>query len=287
MAQSALRSYVVRRAGRVARMAGSVSANQRLLPDFLIVGTQRGGTTSMFKALLQHPSFIPPRLRKGVHYFDVAYDRGPRWYRGHFALATQAAEQSKRIGAPVITGEASPYYMWHPTAADRIGVDLPGVKLVVLLRDPVERAYSGHAHEFARGFETETFERALELEPERLAGEMAKMRAEPTYQSHAMQHLAHVGRGEYIDQLERLETVFGRDRLLVLDSQDYFATPKPVFAEMCAFLGIPDADVEHDQHNARPRKTMAPALEQRLREHYEPFDARLAAWWGQTPSWRR
>jgi hypothetical protein len=287
MARSALRSYVVRRAGRVARMAGSISANQRLLPDFLIVGTQRGGTTSMFKALLGHPSFIPPRLRKGVHYFDVAYDRGPRWYRGHFARADQAAAQSKRIGAPVITGEASPYYMWHPTAPDRIAADLPGVKLVVLLRDPVERAYSGHAHELARGFETEPFERALALEGERLAGEADKMRADASYHSQAMQHLAHAGRGEYIDQLEHLEKVFGRERLLVLDSHDYFSTPAPIFAEMCAFLGIPDAVVEHDQHNARPRRTMAPELEARLRDHFEPFDARLAAWWGRTPSWRR
>jgi hypothetical protein len=102
-----------------------------------------------------------------------------------------------------------------------------------------------------------------------------------------MQHLAHVTRGEYIDQLERLEKLVGRDRLLVLDSQDYFATPEPVFAEMCTFLGIPDAQVEHDQHNARPRKTMAPDVEERLRAHFEPYDARLAAWWGRTPSWRR
>jgi len=178
--------------------------------------------------------------------------------------------------------------MWHPAVPDRIAKDLPGVKTIALLRDPVERAYSGHAHEFARGFEPEPFERAIELEPERLLGEPQKLMADPTYQSHAMQHQAHVGRGEYVDQLITVADRVGRENLLVLDSHDYFADPKPVFARFCEFLGIPDApELEHDVHNARPRSKMSPDLEQLLRDHYAPFDARLADWLGWTPSWRR
>jgi hypothetical protein len=288
MARNAVGSYLVRRVGRAARLMGSLSADQRTTPSFLIVGTQRGGTTSLFKALLQHPSFVPPRLRKGVHYFDVAYENGSRWYLGHFPRRTQIEQLSEKLGAPAVTGEASPYYMFHPAVPGRIAADLPEVKLIVLLRDPVERAYSGHAHEFARGFETEPFARALELEPSRLAGEREKLLADPGYQSHAMQHLAHATRGEYVDQLATLSKAVGRDRLLVLDSQDYFTDPNPVFASLCAFVGIPDApEVVHDQHNARPRSTMAPELEQRLRDHFAPYDERLAAWLGHAPSWRR
>lgn len=288
MSRSAVRSMVSYNAGRAARLVGSLTADQRAMPTFLIVGAQRGGTTSMFKALLGHPSFIPPRMRKGVHYFDVAYGNGPSWYLGHFPRRTQLEARSRRIGAPVITGEASPYYMWHPAVPARIAADIPGVKLVAMLRDPVERAYSGHAHEFARGFETEPFERALELEPSRLAGEREKLLADPAYNSKAMQHLAHAGRGQYVDQLLTLEAAVGRDRLMVIDSADYFADPSPVFAQLCAFLGIPDApDVIHDRYNARPRSTMSPELEARLREHYAPYDNRLVDWLGWTPSWCR
>jgi Sulfotransferase domain len=288
MARSAVGRFMVRRAGRAARMMGSLSADQRAMPDFLIVGTQRGGTTSLFRALLQHPNFMPPRLRKGVHYFDVAYDQGPRWYRGHFPRKAQIAEKSAALAGPVLTGEASPYYMWHPAVPGRIAADLPGVKLIALLRDPVERAYSGHAHEFARGFETEPFERAIELEPGRLAGEKEKLLGDPAARSHAMQHQAHVSRGEYVDQLITVANAVGRENLLVLDSHDYFSDPKPVFTRMCEFLGLPDApDIEHDVHNARPRSKMSPELEGLLRDHYAPFDARLTEWLGWTPSWRR
>jgi hypothetical protein len=287
VARSRWRRYVWHRAGIVARAAGSVSAGRRAEPDVLVVGAQRAGTTSLFKALVQHPSFVPPRFRKGVHYFDMEYDKGRGWYLGHFPTRRTLRRVATATGGAV-TGEASPYYMWHPTAPTRIARTLPNVKIIVLLRDPVERAYSGHAHEIARGFETEDFARAIELEPQRLAGERERMIADPTYHSQAVRHQAHVMRGEYIDQIEHLETLFGRERLLVLDSDDYFTDPRAVFTEVCAFLGIPDGpDVVHEQHNARPRTALDPRLEARLREHYEPYDERLAKWLGTVPSWRR
>ena len=99
--------------------------------------------------------------------------------------------------------------MFHPLAGERIRRDLPGVKLLVLVRDPVERAYSAHAHELARGYETEPFERALELEDQRLAGEAERIVAQPGYLSHSHQHHAYLARGRYADQLERLDKLLG------------------------------------------------------------------------------
>ena len=144
-----------------------------MLPGFLLVGGQRCGTTSLFEALAQHPSVRRPQGRKGIHYFDVSYHRGMAWYRGHFPLAIRSAPKA-------ITGESSPYYLFHPLAAERIARDLPEVKLVVALRDPVERAYSAHAHEFARDYETEPFERAIEMEAERLRGEAQRLSSDPS-----------------------------------------------------------------------------------------------------------
>ena len=274
---------------RVGTLAvGRVTQGARMDPTFLIVGAQRCGTTSMFKVLRQHPAVLAPALQKGVHYFDKNYSLGPGWYRGHFPLRATASRLESKTGVAPQTGESSPYYMFHPLAAERIAHDLPETKLIVLLRDPVERAISAFTHETARGFETESFERALELEPVRIAGERDKMLAEPGYDSTHLQHNAYVTRGQYIEQLERLESLVGRDRLHVVDSHDFFTDPAPVYAAVCSFLGLPEFQgAMFDQHNARPRSPMPGDLAARLDEHFRPYDERLAQWWGQVPGWRR
>lgn len=270
---------------RLADASVRATSPLRMQPDFLIVGAQRCGTTSMFKTLVQHPQVARPYLRKGVHFFDTHSDQGLDWYRGHFPVV--ATSRLRRLGGRPLTGESSPYYLFHPLAPQRIADALPDVKLVVLLRDPVERAYSGHSHELARGFETEPFARAVELEPERLAGERERMVAEPGYESRAWQHHAHLTRGQYVDQLLVLEQLVGRERLHVVDSADFFARPAEVFPSVLRFLGLPDhPGTRYEQHNARSRSPMPAPLRARLQEHFAPYDERLAAWWGRTPSWR-
>ncbi len=128
--------------------------------------------------------------------------------------------------------------MFHPLARQRIAGDLPGVKLLVLLRDPVIRAYSAHSHERARGFEDLEFEEALAAEPGRVAGERERLMAEPGYDSLHWQHHAYVTRGQYIEQVRALEQLVGRDRLCVVDSGDFFTDPEPVFEEVRTFLGL-------------------------------------------------
>lgn len=276
-----------RRAVRGLAVASArASSPLRMSPDFLIVGAQRCGTTSLFKTLMQHPLVARPFLRKGVHFFDTNYGNGYAWYRGNFPIA--ASSLARRIGrGRPRTGESSPYYMFHPLAAERIAAHLPGVRLIALLRDPVERAYSAHSHELARGFETESFEVALELEDARLSGESERMRSEPGYQSHSWQHHAYVLRGQYIDQLTALEPVVDSDRLLVVDSHDFFTAPDTVVPQVLAFLGLPDAPVNFARHNARKRAPMPDSLRRRLTDHFAPYDEKLTAWWGRTPSWRR
>lgn len=270
------------------RESGRLTAWARMLPGYLIVGAQRCGTTSLQRALVQHPAVLSPVHRKGVHYFDMRYHKGGDWYRGHFPLRVPT-RRAPASGDAVITGEASPYYMFHPLAGERIARDLPGVRLIVLLRDPVDRAYSAHTHEFARGYETEPFERALELEPDRLAGEVTRMRAEPGYLSTTHQHNAYLARGRYIEQLEALTGLVGRERIHVVDSGELFTDPARVFAGLWTFLGVPPPGhrVRFEQHNARPRTPLPEALRDRLDAYFLPYDQRLAQWLGRTPSWRR
>jgi hypothetical protein len=286
-----LRTRARRSVRAVSRTTGRLTSGLRMAPTFLIVGAQRCGTTSMFKTLAQHPAVLPVVLHKGVHYFDVHYDKGMPWYLGHFPLRHRARAVQERLGVAPATGESSPYYLFHPLAAERIARDLPDVRLIVLLRDPVERAYSAFTHERARGYEAESFEQALEMEAGRLAGEVERMAADPSYDSHHWRHNAYVTRGQYVDQMERLEGLVGRDRMHVMDSDTFFTDPRPAFEGVCRFLDLPVTPgliggVSFDQHNARPRAPLAATVRARLEAHYAPYDDRLAAWWGCRPSWR-
>lgn len=264
---------------------GRHTANGRMLPDFLIVGAQRCGTTSLYRYLAGHPQVMPPLWRKGVHYFDVSYPRGLPWYTGHFPVERFARWRARQVGAPM-TGEASPYYLFHPCGADRIARDLPGVRVIVMLRDPVERAYSAHRQETHRGFETEDFERALDLEPERLRGEEERLIADPEYVSFHHQHHAYVQRGEYAPQLDRFTRLLGAERVLVLESDAFFSDPEPSWTRILEFLGLqPWRPAEFGRHNARPAAPMVTATRERLRAHYEVFDLALAGVLGHAPRW--
>ena len=273
------------------RSYGRLTAPARMLPSFLICGGQRCGTTSMYRALAQHPAVLKAVLHKGVHYFDVSYQRGMRWYQGHFPLRHTAERLSRRLnGVPVQTFESSPYYMYHPLAAARFAADLPWIRLLVLVRDPVERAYSQHAHEVARGFEPEVdFGRALELEPARLRGQTDLLAADPTAYSFSHQHHAYRARGEYIRYLERLSSVLDRDRIYVVESEDFFARPELVYDSVLDFLNLPHYGYPtFDRHNAQPREApMDPVLRRTLATHYAPYDDRLGAWLGREPAWCR
>lgn len=114
------------------------------------------------------------------------------------------------------------------------------------------------------------------------------MLADPTYSSHALRHHAYLARGRYIEQLERLEALVGRERIHLIDSAEFFTDPEPVFASLCEFLGLPPVTegIRFERHNARPRSRLPESLRAELREYFAPYDARLAAWWGRTPSWR-
>lgn len=268
--------------------ASRLSSGFRILPGFLIVGGQRCGTTSMYRALAQHPLILKPILHKGVHFFDLHYDRGQGWYRAHFPLRASARRIERELGWPPLAFESSPYYMHHPLAPARIARDLPDVKLIVLARDPVERAHSAHAHELARGFEEEPFEPALALEAQRLEGEVDRIQADPTYRSRALQHQAYVTRGQYADQLDRLAALVGRERILVLDSGEFFSDPAVAYDRVLAFLELPHFSTPvFERHNARSRTAIPEAIRNRLSAHFEPYDARLEHWLGDAPSWRR
>ncbi|MBT2230786.1 sulfotransferase domain-containing protein [Nonomuraea sp. NEAU-A123] len=274
----------------VSRTTGKFTSSVRMLPSFLIAGAQRCGTTSLYRALARHPLLLKPVLHKGVHYFDANYGQSLSWYQGHFPLRAAAGRLARRHGTHPLAFESSPYYLFHPLAGERIAADLPGVKLVVLVRDPVERACSAHAHELARGYESESdFEQAVELEVPRLAGAEQSLRARPYSIHHSHRHHAYLARGRYAEQLDRLEPLFGRERILVLDSHHFFTEPEHMYDRVLDFLGLPHLGYPvFERHNGRPLPRPLPdSVRRTLRDHFEVYDKRLTRWLGGDPSWRR
>ena len=268
---------------------GRLTATARMLPGFLICGGQRCGTTSLYRALAAHPVTLKAVLHKGVHYFDINYHRGLSWYRGHFPLQRTAQRVGRQWGSPAQAFESSPYYLYHPHAGARLAQDLPGVKIIVLVRDPVQRAHSQHAHELARGFETEPdFARALQLEAARLAGERERLLADPDAYSFSHQHHGYRSRGEYATYLDALAQHVGRERILVVESERFFADPEPVYDRILDFLGLPHLGYPRfDQHNARPRADrLAAQVRADLTAHFAAHDEALRRWLSGTPIWR-
>jgi hypothetical protein len=265
---------------------GEMTSSWRMLPGFIVVGAQRSGTTSLFSLLAEHPQVCRPAFSKGIGYFDLNYARGEQWYRGHFPVRHAARFRTRRWGHAV-TFESSGYYMFHPLAAGRIARDLPGVRIVMMLRDPVERAASAHAHELARGFEVEAdFSRALELEEERLRGEVERIVADPQYESHSHRHHAYLARGRYIEQIQQFRAAGLGDRLVVIDADAFFADQERVFLVLQRSLGLKAWTAPGARRlNVRPRISMDDDLRSRLREHFRPYDEQLEPFLGAMPTW--
>lgn len=271
------------------RVVTRPTARLRELPDFLIIGTQRGGTTSLYRYLERHPAVLPAVLNKGVHFFDERFDRGVAWYRSNFPTrATRALVGRRRHVDRVLTGEASPYYLFHPLAPGRIARILPEARFIAILRDPVARAHSHYQHEVARGFEDLSFEDALEREPGRLAGEEERMLEDPHYYSYAHQHHSYVARGMYVEQLRRWHALFPRDRLLILDSAELFGDPNGTYRTVLRFLGLADFSLEtYEKMNAHSYDKMSPAALGFLQERFAEPNEKLREYLGRDFDWPR
>ncbi len=226
---SGMRLTDIRVARAGGRLVARATSGARMLPGFLVIGTKRGGSTSLYEYVIRHPAVAGCLLEKGSHYFDVNFGRGWTWFRASFPLTA---------GRRVIAGEASPYYMFHPLAPQRIAAALPDVRLIAVLRDPVERAWSHYQYECRHGHEDLPFEEALQREPERLAGEAERMVAEPGYSSFAHRHLSYLARGRYAEQLQGIHALVPPSRVLVLQSEALFSDPDAELERVWRFLDL-------------------------------------------------
>ncbi len=263
---------------------GRATARARPLPDFLVIGAQKSGTTALYAYLRWHPQITGPAWKE-VSYFDRHYGRGVSWYRGQFPSRPWLWLTGGRSGRTKLVGEASPSYVLHPHAPDRVRSLLPDARLIVLLRNPVDRAYSHYNHEVALGREPLSFEEAIEQEPARTDGEAERL-GDTSYFSHAWWNYTYLARGRYAEQLERWLTCFPREQLLVLASEELRHDAAAAYGRVLEHLGAPPHHLsEYPSIFERDYAPMADETRADLAAYFAPYNAQLYEIVGEDFGW--
>ena len=252
--------------------------DNRPLPHFLIIGAQKAGTSSLHIYLSQHPQILPG-LRKEIHFFDLHYDKSLDWYRAHFPLAPDGC----------ITGEASPFYLCHPHVPRRISQTIPSVKLVILLRNPVDRAISHYFHAVRHKRENLPLEEAFRKEEQRIGPELAKMQKDEFYNSDVYQRHSYKNRGIYVDQLKAYSEYFDKEQMIILDSEDFFHNSKESLKEVFSFLNVdmeflPD-DLSPKNIGGYDNEIVPKSAHQYLTEYFSPYNEELYEFLGRDLKW--
>lgn len=232
----------------------------RMKPNFIIVGAAKSGTTSLYNYLTQHPQVVPA-LKKEINYWNGYKPFGLKWYRGNFPI----------ISNKKITGEASINYLKFPHIAEKIFKDFPKVKIIILLRNPVDRIFSDYNYQ--KNFnkrESLTFEEALTFEEFRF-------KAPFHYRINSI----------YIEQIKPYFEVFPKDQIKILDFDELVISPQFVMDEVCKFLKIPKKNdwkfkiynkLEYDQK-------INPSTKSWLSDFFKPYNEQLFKFLGKRFNW--
>jgi len=258
-----------------------------VLPDFYIIGAAKSGTSSLYDYLVQHPG-IQPTFTKEPRFFDKYYDRGFNWYKVNFPFKFHKILVTKFLKKNFLTCDATPRYLDHPHAPQRIKKLTPNAKLIVLLRNPINRAYSNYNMRVNTGAEDLTFEKAIEREKKLGKTEFEKMLKDENYYSRDYYHYSYIDRSLYVNKLKRWMKVFPKEQFLILQSEKFFEDPSKVYNQVLKFLNLPKWDLVKYQKigTARYKK---PKLESNLRKQlvdfFEPYNQELIELVGQKFDW--
>jgi hypothetical protein len=249
----------------------------RQLPSAVIVGAQKAGTTQLFSYLIRHPRCFGG-YPKEVHYFTKYADRSIGWYRSRFPFASRIAKVNG------ITIEATPGYISLPSALHHMREVLPDARVILLLRDPVDRAFSQYQHEKRRHREPREFAEVVrcDMEQFKFAPQLGVERSADAPPFHGC-----VARGYYVLQIELMWQLYPREQVLVADSADLFDDTNAVCQRVFDFIGLDHFDIQPDKIYNRGyyREKIDPATAELLRDHYRPYDELLVKLVGRQFRW--
>lgn len=260
-----------------------LTAGLRALPDSLIIGAQRCGTSSLVRHLARHAGVLKSLGRGEIHFFDrdAIYARGVDWYRSRFPLRSVVSLVERGLGYAPRVLEKTPAYLFRPRATRRMAELLPDARLIVLLRDPVERTWSNYHHALRENGLALRFEEVVEQ------GMAALERDGVDGVAETLGPATILARSVYHEQLRRLFGLYPRERVHVERSESYFERPDETVDRLLDFLGLPRTRLSAAPVRPPPYAPLAPGLRARLEEYFRPHNARLEELLGRPMGWDR
>ena len=255
-----------------------LSSSMRCMPDFFIGGVQKGGTTSLYHALVQHPQIIPAKNKEIFYYGTTSnYNKGLSFYKPHFATKFYKYLHQLRLGKSAFCIEASTNTIDSTEAPKRILNDNPQAKIIFVLRNPVDRAFSHYKMAVRRGWELAGFEEALELEKQRISEGLVHPLSDPNH-NYAYQRLGYTSRGIYVNHLKRWLKEFPAEQILILSSEEFFEDPQKAFVEMCEFLKLDiHLDIDFQKLNEGGADKIIDKTRDQLSQFFKPYNDELFA----------
>ncbi|MGD1808313.1 tetratricopeptide repeat-containing sulfotransferase family protein [Dapis sp. BLCC M126] len=243
-------------------------------PNFIVIGVKKGGTTSIYHYLIQHPQILPT-IKKEIDFWSFYFHRGLDWYRAHFP----AIPDSENF----LTGEASPSYFDAPDTPTRLFHFFPKIKLIVLLRNPVDRTISNYYHEVRSKAENMSVEEVINSKLEKLIKISSSLVNEKDYWNYQGDYIAS---SVYLDWLKKWLNIFPREQLLILPSEEFYSDPKTTMKQVFNFLGLPDYQIQdYPKLNAGSYSSISESVRQKLSDYFQLHNQRLEEYLGMKFNW--
>ena len=250
----------------VKRGLSGITASSRVLPDFIISGTVRSGTTSLYYNICEHPSVLPASYDE-IGYFDSNYHLGINWYRSMFPTEKEMKQVKKETNF-AITGEDTPFYFWKKEAAERIFQDIPNSKIIIIFRNPVDRAYSNYNLGIRKKTESLSFEDAIDEEMNFLKTH--------SFRDAVDRRRSYLSKGLYENQIKIWLDNFPREQIHILCTEDMKKNPKESLLKIFQFLGIPNYTLKNPQKQKLAEyKKMDDKTREKLLTFYEPYNQKF------------
>ena len=255
-------------------------------PDFYIIGFAKCGTTSLFEYLISHPNIHPPK-GKEIDFFDRLYSRGINWYKVGFPFTIQKFIEKVFFRKKFLTGEATPRYIEHPHAINRIKQTTPNAKFIILLRNPIDRAFSQHNMNVKNDYEINNFNDALKEEPRRISNRIEKMTNDITYYSWNYDLYAYLEHGLYVDKIKRWMEVFPKEQFLIIQSEEFFKNPSKTYNDVLEFLGLKLFSLKKFEIKGKVNKnrTIDDDFRNELVDYFKPHNQKLYDFLGKSFDW--
>ena len=263
-----------------------ITSPLHVLPDFYIIGTQKGGTSSLYDYLTTHPS-IEPCYTKEPSYFDRYFERGLHWYKVNFPFKINKFIATNILKNKFITGEASVRYLDHPFAPQRIKEITPNAKFIILLRNPISRSFSQYSRVKGNNREDLSFREAFLNESKRTQEDFKKIYTNPLYYADSYFTYSYFERGIYVDKIKRWMEVFPKEQFLIIQSEEFFKNPSKIYNDVLEFLGLIPFSIGEFKIKGKVNKNrnIDDDFRNELVEYFKPHNKRLYDFLGKSFDW--